>query len=306
MAFSHVLSELGTGLRRNVSMTVSLVVTLLVSLSLVGVGLLLQMQIGKTEAYWGDRLQIQVQMCSPISQESSCINGEATDDQVDQIGKVIEGNPDVESYYLQSSREAYDKARELFGQSDTGRRLFEALRPESFGPSYWVTLDQPDQADAVANEVSGLPGVELIRDLRSFLAPLYDILEVMRWVALGTAGVLMLAAVMQVANTIRLAAYARRREIGIMRLVGASSWHIQLPFVLESLLAAVLGAVLAAGVLAGFMQFLVNDQLTQRFAQFTPWVSWSDMLVAAGVTSAFAVVVAVLPTLVMTRKYLDV
>ncbi len=306
MAFTHLLSELGTGLRRNVSMTVSLVVTLLVSLALVGVGLLLQMQITKTEAYWGDRLQIQVQMCSDSSLAGSCIDGAVTEEQSRRVAQVIEDNPQVESFYLQTSTEAYDKARELFGQSDTGRRQFETLTPQSFGPSYWVTLDDPNQDEAVTSEVLGLPGVEQIRDLRTTLAPLYDILTVMRWVALGTAGVLMLAAVMQVANTIRLAAYARRREIGIMRLVGASSWHIQLPFVLESLLAAVVGATLACAVLAGFMQFLVRDQLTQKFTTFTPWVEWSDALVAGAVTAAFAIVVAVVPTLVMTRKYLDV
>ena len=102
---------------------------------------------------------------------------------------------------------------------------------------------------------------------------MYNILGVMRWLALGTAGVLMLAAVMQVANTIRLAAFARRREIGIMRLVGASAWHIQLPFLLESMLAAVVGAVLACGVLAGFMQFLVVDTLTERLTSSRP--GWS-------------------------------
>ena len=108
-------------------------------------------------------------------------------------------------------------------------------------------------------------------DLRDLLEPMYNILGVMRWLALGTAGVLVLAAVLQVANTIRLAAFARRREIGIMRLVGASAWHIQLPFLLESLLAAVVGAVLACGVMAGFMQFL-GAQAARRLGSLTPWV----------------------------------
>jgi len=306
MGISQVLAELGSGLRRNVSMTLSLVVTLVVSLALVGVGLLLQLQIGKTEAYWGDRLQIQVELCSENSQSGSCINGAATEAETDRVAEAIDGNAEVESFYLQTPAQAYAKAEERFGQTDSGRRLFEALDADSFSASYWVTLKDPQQFDSVTSQVQGMPGVSDVVDLRELLEPMYNILGVMRWLALGTAGVLMLAAVLQVVNTIRLAAFARRREIGIMRLVGASAWHIQLPFLLESLLAAVVGAVLACCVLAAFMQFLVLDILTERVGELTPLVEWGDVLVAGGLTAVFALVVALVPTLVVTRKYLDV
>jgi len=306
MPFTTVLSEAATGIRRNLSMTVSLVVTLVVSLSLVGVGLLLQMQIRTTEAYWGDRLQIQVELCSPNSLEGTCIDGTVTDAQQQRVATMIEASSEVESYEFQSSVDAYDRAEQTFGQSNTGRRLFEALTPASFPASFYVTLEDPTQIDALADELTGLSGVAQVVDLREFLDPLYQVLGQMRWVALGVAGVLMLAAVLQVANTIRLAAFARRREIGIMRLVGASSWHIQLPFVLESLLAAVVGAAVACGVLAAFMYFLVEGFLTERLNRITPWVDWDDAVLAGSLTMVFAVVVAVTPTLVMTRKYLDV
>ncbi len=306
MAITQVLSELGTGIRRNLSMTVSLVVTLVVSLSLVGIGLLLQTQIDRTEQYWGDRLQIEVQLCSANSLEGTCIDGEVTREQRSQIEAVIDDSTQVKSAEYQSSAEAYDRAEEIFGQNNTGRRLFAALTPQSFPGSFFVTLDDPTEVDTLASELQGLPGVAEVKDLREFLDPLYEVLGNMRWVALGFAGVLMLAAVLQVANTIRLAAFARRREIGIMRLVGASSWHIQLPFVLESLIAAVIGAAVACGVLAAFMAFLVQGYLTERLSQVTPWVDWPDAVLAGGITVAFAVVVAVIPTLVLTRKYLNV
>ncbi len=306
MSFTHVLSELGTGIRRNVSMTVSLVVTLAVSLSLVGVGLLLQTQIQTTEQYWGDRLQIQVELCSPNSLQGTCIDGTVTDAQQGQIENVIAGSSQVEEFEFQTSEEAYERAEETFGQSNTGRRLFEALTPESFPASFFVTLQDPNEIDTLASELQGLPGVADVKDLRDVLNPLYEVLGNLRWVALGVAGALMLAAVLQVANTIRLAAFARRREIGIMRLVGASSWHIQLPFVLESLLAAVVGAAAACGVLAAFMAFLVRGYLTERLTTITPWVDWGDAVLAGTVTVVFAIIVAVIPTLVMTRKYLDV
>ncbi|MDQ3591304.1 MAG: permease-like cell division protein FtsX [Actinomycetota bacterium] len=306
MSFTHVLSELGTGLRRNVSMTVSLVVTLAVSVSLVGVGLLLQQQIETTEQYWGDRLQIQVEMCSPNSLEAACIDGAATDAQQAQVEDVIVANSQVETYEFVTSAEEYERAEQIFGQSNTGRRLFEALRPESFPSSFYVTLEDPNQIDVLASELEGVPGVDHVRDLRDLLDPLYQVLGKMRWIALGVAATLMIAAVLQVANTIRLAAFARRREIGIMRLVGASSWHIQLPFVLESMLAALVGAAAACGVLALFMGVVVQGYLAERLGTITPWVDWGDAVLAGTVTVVFAIIVAVIPTLVMTRKYLDV
>ncbi len=306
MSFTHVLSELGTGLRRNVSMTVSLVVTLAVSVSLVGVGLLLQQQIETTEQYWGDRLQIQVEMCSPNSLEAACIDGAATDAQQAQVEDVIVANSQVETYEFVTSAEEYERAEQIFGQSNTGRRLFEALRPESFPSSFYVTLEDPNQIDVLASELEGVPGVDHVRDLRNLLDPLYQVLGKMRWIALGVAATLMIAAVLQVANTIRLAAFARRREIGIMRLVGASSWHIQLPFVLESMLAALVGAAAACGVLAAFMGIVVQGYLAERLGTITPWVDWGDAVRAGTVTVVFAIIVAVIPTLVMTRKYLDV
>jgi len=306
MSFTHVLSELGTGLRRNVSMTVSLVVTLAVSVSLVGVGLLFQQQIETTEQYWGDRLQIQVEMCSPNSLEAACIDGAATDAQQAQVEDVIVANSQVETYEFVTSAEEYGRAEQIFGQSNTGRRLFEALRPESFPSSFYVTLEDPNQIDVLASELEGVPGVDHVRDLRDLLDPLYQVLGKMRWIALGVAATLMIAAVLQVANTIRLAAFARRREIGIMRLVGASSWHIQLPFVLESMLAALVGAAAACGVLAAFMGIVVQGYLAERLGTITPWVDWGDAVFAGTVTVVFAILVAVIPTLVMTRKYLDV
>lgn len=306
MSFRHVLSELGTGIKRNVSMTVSLVVTLAVSVSLVGVGLLLQQQIETTEQYWGDRLQIQVEMCSPNSLEAACIDGAATDAQQAAVEDVIVASSQVETYELVTSADEYERAEQIFGQSNTGRRLFEALRPESFPSSFYVTLEDPNQIDVLASELEGVPGVDHVRDLRDLLDPLYQVLGKMRWIALGVAATLMIAAVLQVANTIRLAAFARRREIGIMRLVGASSWHIQLPFVLESMLAALVGAAAACGVLALFMGVVVQGYLAERLGTITPWVDWGDAVFAGTVTVVFAIIVAVIPTLVMTRKYLDV
>ncbi|HET9861455.1 MAG TPA: permease-like cell division protein FtsX, partial [Nocardioidaceae bacterium] len=254
MQLTYVFSELGNGLKRNVSMTIAVIVTIFVSLTLVGMGLLLNAQADKAEEYWGSKLQITVFLCNQNSTTANCVNGEVTKPQKDQIEEILNTHPEVASWRLQSKQEAYDKWRSAYVSNDeTERRVYESIKPSDMQESYWVQLNDPEQFEGIKSAVEGLEGVNTVRDLREVLKPIYFWMNVMKWGAIGIAGFLVLAAVLQVGNTIRLAAFARRREIGIMRLVGASSLYIQLPFLLESLVAAVIGVTLASAAVLAFM-----------------------------------------------------
>ena len=118
-----------------------------------------------------------------------------------------------------------------------------------------------------------------MRDLRQVLKPIYFWIEVMKWGAIAVAGFLLIAAILQVANTIRLAAFARRKEIGIMRLVGASSLYISLPFLMETLVAALIGIGLAAGTLMAFMYVVIYGRLRPA-SNIVEWVDWNDSYTA--------------------------
>jgi cell division transport system permease protein len=214
--------------------------------------------------------------------------------------------PEVKSFDVRTPADNYERARVLLGQSETGRKQLETLGPESFPESYFVTLKDANKFDGVVSQVSGMDGVGNVNSLKKLLGPLFSALNKMQWASLAVALLLIVAAILQVSNTIRMTAYARRREIGIMRLVGASSWHIQLPFVLESLIAALLSAALAAAGLAAFMYFVVYGYLRDTLGQITTWVGWREAFVVAGGTTVLALLLALIPTLVMTRKYLDV
>lgn len=301
-----ILSELWTSLSRNTSMTVSLIVTMTVSLLLAAMGLLIQAQADRTEQYFGDRLQLQVNLCTKNSPAATCIAGAASEEQKRNVEAALKRNPEVRRYDIRTSTENYEQAKQLLGQTETGRKQLETLGAEAFPQSYFVTLADPHEYDGVVSELSGMDGVGNVNSLRKLLGPLFEILEKMRWATLGMSLLLVFAAILQVSNTIRMTAFARRREIGIMRLVGASSWHIQLPFVLESLLAALISALLAAGGLAAFMYVVVYGYLRDTLGQITTWVRWQDAALVAGWTTALALVLALVPTLVMTRKYLDV
>ena len=110
---------------------------------------------------------------------------------------------------------------------------------------------------------------------------------------------------LQIANTIRMAAFTRRREIGIMRLVGASTLYIALPFLMEALVTAAIALVFAIGALAAFMHFGVNGWLKEQFG-FIPWIDWTNVVTPVVVMAILAPLLTLLPTLVLTRKYLKV
>jgi len=304
---TYVFSELGNGLKRNISMTVAVVTTIFVMLTLVGLGILLTQQVHKAEDYWGDRLQITVFMCTPVSstENGNCIDGKATADQKSDVEKVLDTNPEVKDYHYETSQEAYDKFKSTYEHGDsTSSAVLETVDVDDMPESYWVTLKDPKRFQGVKSEVEGLKGVGEVRDLRQVLDPLYKIINSLRWGAIGVALVLVIAAILQVGTTIRLSALSRRREIGIMRLVGASNLYIQLPFLLEAVFAALAGIALASLAIVAFMGVVIYQLLGD--SHLVPWITWINGVQTIGWIALLGMVLTVVPTLVLTRKYLDV
>jgi len=189
MQLTYVFSELGNGLKRNVSMTIAVIVTMFVSLTLVGLGLLLNAQATKAEQFWGDRLQITVFLCTDSSPGANCIDGAATAQQKQAVVKVLDSNPEVEKWHYESSRQAYDKWRAVYSADDTtSRQVIDAIKPSDLAESYWVTLKDPRKFEGVKSEVTGLPGVGTVRDLREVLQPIYFWISAFKWGAIVIAG----------------------------------------------------------------------------------------------------------------------
>jgi cell division transport system permease protein len=303
MQLRYVFSELGQGLRRNLSMHIAVVLTLFVSLTLVGLGLLLNQQADKAAQHWGSQLQITVWLCKDKDDNPAC-TGEVTDTQKTAIEKVVEENPEVADYHAESKEEAFDKVKELLGPEK-----FEGPNPAATAAdmpqSLWIELNNPEEYQGITSAVKGLDGVSGIRDMRAVLKPIYGSINALQWGALGTATFLVLAALLLVGNTIRLAAFARRREIGIMRLVGASTSYITLPFLLEALVTALIGVGLAAGALGAFMYFGIHERAGDQL-KFMPWIGMEEYTVAVFWIAILGPILTLLPTLVLTRKYLKV
>ena len=303
MQLRYVLSELGQGLRRNVSMHIAVVLTLFVSMTLVGLGVLLNQQADIATDYLGNQLEIATYLCRDSDANPACTSA-ATDEQKQAIEEAIEGNPEVGVVPVRAQEEAFEKVKELLGEEQ-----FEGPNPvmtaDDMPEAYWITLKDPQEFEGITSAVVGLDGVSQIRDQRETVKPLFDSLDTLKYASWGVAGFLLVAALLLVANTIRLAAFARRKEIAIMRLVGASTLYIALPFLLEALVTAVIGVALAAGALGALMWFGVQKRIADSIS-FMPWIGLPEYTTALIVIAILGPLLTLIPTLLLTRKYLKV
>ncbi|AKT51459.1 permease-like cell division protein FtsX [Arsenicicoccus sp. oral taxon 190] len=259
MRLGFVLAEAGTNLRRNLSMTVSVALVTMVSLLFLGVGLLSYQQVQTMKGYWYDKIQVSIVLCNATSGQAACAKGAATDADRKAIEKQLDAMPIVEQRYFESQQEAYERFRQEFRDNP----IVAGTKPEQLKASYRLKLRDPQQYSQITSTFQGSPGVEKVEDQRKVVEPLIDLLSTLTLATVALAAVMLVCAVLLVATTIRQSAYTRRRETGIMRLVGASSATIRAPFVIETVVASLLGAALATALLWGLLGWLARQQAGQ-------------------------------------------
>lgn len=298
----HTLSETWSGLRRNLTMTIAVVVTMWVSLSLFGAGLLATQQVDLMKGRWYDRIEISVFLCTKDTKGDYCDPGQdVTEPQKQAIEQTLRTNPEVAQVFYESKQQAYDEFRKAY----EGSPIQDSLTVDQMQESFRVKLKNPEQYQGVVSAVEGMRGVQMVQDLHRVLDQLFEWLGFLKWGTIAASGLLLLAAALQIGNTIRMAAFARRREIGIMRLVGASNLYIMLPFLLESLISALIGAGLACLTLAAGVYFLII-QKAQVSLKASPWIGWSHAGLAMTGVAVVGILLSIIPTLIATRKYLRV
>lgn len=302
MRFGLILSEAFTGLRRNASMVISVVLVTFVSLTFVGAAMLMQMQIGQMRDFWVDRAQVAVYMCTSVSDVPTCVDGVATQEQIDQVKEILDGEalaPLIRDYTFETSEQAYERALEQLGED-----YADILTPDQINATYSINLVDQSQSEVISEAFGGQEGVEEVQDQMQYLEPLFSALTVATYIAVGIAALMLIAAVLLIGTTIRLSAFARRREIGIMRLVGASNRFIQTPFVLEGVLAALIGSALASTAVWAIVNFGVGDYLRSRITFVTTWVGPGEIAVVVPVIVLIGVVLAALSAGFAIRRWL--
>jgi cell division transport system permease protein len=305
MRAQFILSEIGIGLRRNLTMTIAAVVTIAVSLAMFGAVLLIRAQTSEMKGYWYDKVEVSIFLCSDIDKADNpaCSAGAVTDSQRDAIRADLEAMSEVETVLYESKEEAYQHFKEDFGDSAFSNEVTADQLPESFR----VKLKDPEQFAIITSAFEGRPGVQSVVDQRQLLERFFALLNMLTSCAFVAAILLLIATVLLIANTIRVAAFSRRRETRIMRLVGASNFYIQVPFLLEGAIAGLIGGLIAWLLLAAVYQFLVlgvvKPQLESLIQQ---WIDWGVVIGTAPVIVGVGVVVSVLASFVTIRRYLRV
>jgi cell division transport system permease protein len=300
-----ILGEVANGLRRNVSMVISVILVTFISLTFVGAAILLQMQIGQMKGYWYDRAQVAIYLCTEVDTTGNCTQAEATPAQIAAVEERLTSDslaPYIEKYEFENHEQAYANFQEQL----SGSPIATFVTPETLNESFRVNLIDPSDADILIESLSGQAGVQEVRDQRGYLDQIFAVLNAASYTAIGVAALMLVAAVLLIATTIRLSAFSRRRELGIMRLVGASNRFIQTPFILEGVFAAVIGSLLAGGAVVAIVQFFVQGYLQTTLQATTTLVGLGDALVVVPILIVVGAALAAASAGVAISRYLKV
>jgi|SRR3954452_9017950 cell division transport system permease protein len=281
MRFKYVLNEVLVGLWRNVTMTVAMIITMSISLLGLGASVLGYMQVDRMKTFYYGEIRVAIFM-----------NDNVTEAERSSLDAALTSNPLVAEKKYESKEEAYKRFQELYAdQPDFLKSVQAGQLPESFR----VRLKDPQAYDQFAQSIQGVPGIQDVVDQGQMLDDLFNVFSTLQVAALIVASVMAVAALLLVGNTIQVAAYSKRREVAVMKLVGASNWFIQAPFVLEAMVAGVVGAVIGWLFLFAGKELLIDGPLRQLTTIITsiPMTNvWLQLPLMAGTGAIVSAVTA--------------
>jgi len=291
MRAKYILSEVMVGLWRNVTMTVAMIITMAVSLSMLGWSLLLYTQVNDMRDFYYDKIEVSIFLKSDITQ-----------DQRSSLQNDLQGDPLVQSVIYESKDQAYQRFTTQFRDAPD---LVAATKPDSLPESFRVKLRDPKKVQQLADEFRSKDGISEIVDQQELLKKVFAILGALQNLALFVAGIQGVAALLLVANTIQVAAYSKRREVAVMKLVGASNWFIQMPFVLEAVFAGLIGAIIAFITLVLAKIFIIDGSLKPLTTLLTP-VAWQTIWLQLPILAGAAAIVSAVTAWITLRFYVRV
>ncbi|WP_340684289.1 permease-like cell division protein FtsX [Amycolatopsis coloradensis] len=294
MRASFVFSEVVTGLRRNVTMTIAMILTTAVSLAMLGFGLLAVGTIDKMKANFLADVEVSVYLVNDISAGDPNCSQSACQ----SLRQELQGNEGVESVVFENREQSYERFKKMF---ESQPELLALTGPEALPASLHVKLKNPERSQAIIQEYTGKPGVSKVDDQQKALDRVFNALNGVRNLAFGAALIMAIAALLLIANTIQVSAFTRRTEVGIMRLVGATRWYTQLPFLLEAVVAGLVGAIIGIVFLVLTKVLLLDLVLT---GDVFPAVGMLELLFpVAPILLAVSIVISAITGYVTLRLY---
>jgi len=291
----YVIGEAFAGLRRNLMMSLAVVLSVTVSLTLLGAALLLSEQVDLATDDWTGKVEVSIFLCD----DRTC--PAITTQQRDKLRADLEAQPVVSEVFYESKREAYERFTRLFADQPT---LIEAIDVSTLPASFRVKLENPQLFGVIKDQFAAYPGVEEIVDQRDVLNQFLKFTTLVRNGALAVALLQLLAAGVLIANTIRVAAFARREQTAIMKLVGASNWYVRLPFLLEGMIAGALGAIVSWGLLYAAVPRVTRD--LAREVELLPFIGAEQVIAIAPIMAGAGVGIAAFASIIALRRFLQV
>ena len=293
MRLNYFLSETVQNLRRNFLMTIAAISTVAISLLLLGGVQILGMIVNNITLRWEAKVEI-----------STYLRDDITEGERSTLLEDITANPLVNDVEYVSKEQAFEEFKKLYEDEP---EFWQSLPPDSLPASFRIKLNDADDTEEVAATIQGAPGVDEVRFGGEIIKRLLQVNSILRTVTFVMSIILMVAAAALIANTIRLAIYARRDEIGIMKLVGATNWFIRIPFMLEGVFAALVGAMLAGGIVIGADRLLFG-RLGDALPFLGPVFSFSneEMLGVLVVLFGVGILVGLVGSIMALRRFLEV
>lgn len=302
MRAQFVFHEIWIGLRRNLTMTVAVITTVAICLTMFGMGLLIRQQVSGMKSYWNDKIEVSVFLCVKGSPTPVCRNnGPATAQEKAQIQQDLKALPQVQRVTYENQQQAYERFKESFKNTPAFVKSTSAAElPDSFR----VKLKNPEDYKVIVGAMKTRAGIDSVVDEQQVLDRFFSILNGLQKAAWMIAAIQVIAAILLIGNTIRIAAYNRRKETGIMRLVGSSNFFIQLPFLLEGAIAGLIGGIVASGLLA-LSKLLVFNRLQEYFT-FTTTMSWSTVISTIVLSIVVGILMCAVASYLTLLRYLRV
>jgi cell division transport system permease protein len=293
MRAKFVLTEAATGLWRNVTMTVAMILTTAISLALLGAGGLLYVQVEKVKELLFFKVEVTIFLDEGVTQA-----------QRDTLKTQLEGDTLVQTVEYESRDEAYTRFKELFKDSP---ELVNNVKPEALPESFRVKLKDPRRFETMKQRYSDADGVDKVSNQQQLVGKMFSTIDAVKTTTFVVALIQGIAALLLIANTIQVAAYSRRREVGIMKLVGASNWYVRLPFILEAAVAGLIGATLAWISLILAKWLLLDGALEPVFTSgIIPVIPWSYIFATGPLLALFSIVLAATAGWTTLRFYVKV
>jgi cell division transport system permease protein len=318
MRANFVLSGVAAGIRRNVTMTVALILSTAIALGFVGAAILANTEITRFRNTYEDKLAVQVYLCTNLAYDQqasdndvakregkgqrklTCANNrKTTPEQTAAVRKQLSNDPLVESFYFIDEQRALELGKKQLPDQA------QFLKLGTFPASFSVKLkDIKNDYLKFASEYDVVPGVDKVNNQINTINALLSLIDGARKFSIVIALVVLIASILLIGNTIQVAANQRRNETSIMRLVGASRWMTELPFMLEAIISAAIGGFISIGFIAVGKYFLLDDILAGPTEKGTiPNLGANDILLAGGAGLIVGVVLSALTAFATLRLY---